>query len=189
MLERLNIRDAACAALLSNERQRHVLLALVERERSQSELADLMGMKLNLLHYHLRRLAMARLVSVSRSQSRAGRAITYYRAVARSFFVPAELAAAIPDRALIEELRDALERSRTGTYSGILYAYDDGPRMRVIQDKRPARPTAELWHRMTLNDTDAAALIEELKSLFARFEARDAASGHRFVTFAALAPL
>ena len=189
MLERLNIHDAARAALLSNERQRHIVLALVDQERTQSELADLLGMKLNLLHYHLRRLVLARLVSVSRSQPRAGRAIAYYRAVARSFFVPAEIATAIPDRALIEELRDALERSRVGTYSGILYAYDDGPRMRVIQDRRPAHPTAELWHRMTLNDADAAALIEELKSLFARFEGRDTASGHRFVAFAALAPL
>lgn len=185
----MDICDAPHAALLSNERQRHILLALVERERSQSELAEMMAMPLSLLHYHLARLARAKLIVLVGSRARAGRAIKYYRAAARSFFVPAELAAPVPDPALFEELRHALEKSRAGTYRGILYSYEDGPRMRVVQERRSSRPTAELWHRMTLSDSDASALAAELKLLFARYEKRDTGLGHRFVTFAALAPL
>ena len=189
MIDRLTLSDPAAAALLSATRPRHIALALVEQDRSQSELSALLGIPLNLLRYHLDRLVAAGLVAVARSEKRRGRPILHFRATAASFFVPAELAPPVPSRPLMEELRQALENVRAGTYSGILYSCQDGPRMRIVRGEQAGRPAAELWHRLCLSDQDARALIEELRLLFARFESRDTGAGHRFVSLAALAPL
>lgn len=189
MIECLTIDDPKAAALLSNERSRHIVLALVEHERSQNDLSARLGLTPSLLHYHLGRLLSARLVTVSRVEPRRGRPIRYFRAAARSFFLPAEMTPHLPDGALIEELRRALQTGRTGTYSGILYAWDDGPRMRVVSDRRSGPPLGEMWHRLTLNDADARALIDELRGVFARFETRQNAAGARFLVLGAVAPV
>jgi DNA-binding transcriptional ArsR family regulator len=189
MIDRLTLSDQVAAALLSGTRSRHIVLALVERDRSQSELSVALGIPLNLLRYHLDRLVAAGLVVVARSEKRRGRPIRFYRAIACSFFIPAELTPPVPSRPLMEELRQALENSRAGTYSGILYSCQDGPRMQIVRAEQAGRPAAELWHRLCLSDQDARALIEELRLLFARFESRDTGAGQRFVSLAALAPL
>ncbi len=189
MIECLTVDDPATAALLSNERQRHIVLAVVEREQSQQALSAALDMPPSLLHYHLGRLLGAGLVTVSRETPRRGRPVRYFRACARTFFVPAELTGQLPDNALIEELRRALNTGRAGAYSGILFSCDNGPRMRVIGDKRSGPPLAEMWHRLTLNDQDARALIDELRDVFARFEARQSAAGTQFLTLGAIAPL
>lgn len=187
MIERMTLRDAATADLLAHERRRHILLALVERERSQQELTLLLRMPANLLHYHLARLVAAGLAVVSRSAARRGRAVLHYRAAAASFFVPAELSAELPDRRRWDALRMALERGRAGTYSGLLYGWDDGPRMQVVRESAAGPIGAELWHRLTLSREDARAMIDELRRLFARYEARSTASGEQYLVLSALA--
>jgi DNA-binding transcriptional ArsR family regulator len=187
MIERLEISDPRSAALLANTRQRHILLALVDRERSQTELSETLGIALNLLHHHLVRLEAAELIEVTRTEPRRGRAVRYFRSVARSFFVPAEQAPEPPRHQLMNELDQALAARRAGTYRGILYFHDDGPRMQVISESGRKQPAAELWHRMRLAEGDAVELIDELRNLFARFQARSAEKGHEFIVHGAVA--
>lgn len=189
MIERMVVADAKAAAMLGRMRPRHIVLALIEQERTQSALAAILGIGLNLLRHHLDRLVAARLIEVTRSEARRGRPIRHYRATAREYFVPAELAPAEPNRPMMEELRQVLERSRAAGYDGMLYHWDDGPRMRIVRDSARGRPAAELWHRMRLTPADAQALIAELRTLFARYESHDAGTGDTFIMLGAIAPL
>jgi len=77
-------------------------------EHSLSELQRMLAMPLPKLHYHVRRLLDAGLLTVSRTQPRAGRPVQFYRAVAERFLVPLDASPALPGDGLAAELRQLL---------------------------------------------------------------------------------
>lgn len=188
MHERTEIRNEAAARIFANERSRLILLALIDRARSPAELAALTDTRLSLLSYHLNRLVALGLATVEREMPRAGRAIRYYRATAKSFFVPAQLTGSLPRHDRTAQLQAALERSFAGSYSGVLYHHDRGPRMRIVPVEGAARGATDLWHRCTLAPDDARALARELVALFDRYAHLDRPNGRRYIVHAALAP-
>ena len=190
MLERLDITDRRAAAALGTARSRRILLALVDQERSLSELAQAAETPLNLLHHHVGKLRRLGLVEVVREQRRGGSPIKFYRAAARSFFVPAELAtrAGSEGPGGAAELRKELEAALAAAHEGVLYFQGDrGPRMRVIGRAEPAMLTAEFWLVLRLDRDDAAALRDELEAVARRYVARSRPTGRRTVAHLALA--
>ncbi len=188
MIETAEITDAAAAAVFGSPRQRKIVLALIAEERSLSQLAGLTATPLNLLDHHMRKFLRLGLVEVVRRQARAGAPIRFYRAVAQSFFVPAEFAAAAPGDAMSARLRAALDRGLAGSVKGYMYAHDGaGPRMRVVQNPDHQKTAAEFWLELRLSDADAADLARELRALLDRFEQRAEDGGRRYVVHAAMA--
>ena len=189
MRETARMVDPRAAAVFGAARQRTILLALVEEERSLSQLARLTGTPLNLLHHHVRKFLRLGLVRVTRVEARAGAPIKHYRATARSFFVPAELMRAGPGAELSGLLRQRLERSLTGVLAGVSYTHDgSGPRMRLVREPGRHPIATELWLELRLTDSDAEELAAGLRALLQRFEARAGKPRRRYLVHAALAP-
>ncbi len=188
MHDRTDIDTPEAASIFANERSRLILLALIDRARSPAELADLTGARLNLLSYHLKRMVALGLATVEAEAARAGRPIRYYRATAKSFFVPAHLAGSLPGRDKAAQLQAALERSFAGSYTGILYLHDHGPRMRIVPVEGGARSAVDLWHRCMLAPADIPAFARDLAELFDRYARLDRPNGRRYIVHAAVAP-
>jgi hypothetical protein len=188
MLDQIRIDVPAAAAVFRSARQRSILLGLVEAERSLSELSKLTGTRLNLLHHHVQRLLRLGLVKLTRTERRAGAPIKRYRAVARSFFVPAELMGD-PRGELTSELRERMERSLASSVRGALYSHTDaGPRMRLVPESDRRVEAAELWLQLRLTHDDAAALSRRLRAVLHQFH-KPARRGQRsYLVHLALAP-
>jgi DNA-binding transcriptional ArsR family regulator len=187
MIETTDIADAAAAAVFENPRQRRIVLALVEQERSSSQLARLTGTPLNLLHHHMARLLRLGLVEITRRQARAGAPITFYRAAARRFFVPAELARADLGRGGAA-LRIALDQSLAGCWKGVVYSHEGGAaRMKLVRDPDRGAVASEFWLEMPLSHADAQALAQALRAVLERFKGRQAPGARRYIVHAAVA--
>jgi len=188
VVETVRITTAQAASVFGAARQRKILLSLIERERSLSQLERLTRTPLNLLHHHVGKLMQLRLARIARVEARAGAPIKYYRAAARRFFVPAELMGANPGAELTSRLQQRLERSLAGFVKGVEYSHDgNGPRMRLVKEPGHAVVT-DLWLELRLSDADAAALDAELRGVFRRFEARSKSAHHPYLVRAAMAP-
>lgn len=82
------VTDPAGIRLLLDPEMRRILAALTDSERRLSDVAVELGVPLNSLLYRVRSLVRAELVQITRQTRRAGRPVKWYRAVARSFFIP-----------------------------------------------------------------------------------------------------
>lgn len=179
------VRTEKAAAVFKDHRRR-LVLELVRGERSLKDLADITGMSLALLTYHVRRLVALGLVREHRKKPRAGRPVRMYRAVAPAFFVPAALAPP-PDAQLAADLTNALRDARQGdTDGGVYYFLDRGrPAMRLAAGRK-GPPALDLWRMMTLSEAEARELTLELEKLLARFGG--GTRGKSYLVHAALAP-
>jgi len=82
------VDDPDAALMVTDPVARRYLEPLLERERSASELARVVGVPLSTAVYRIKRLVRTGLVEQTRCAPRGGRPIRYYRAVADGFFVP-----------------------------------------------------------------------------------------------------
>jgi DNA-binding transcriptional ArsR family regulator len=184
----LVVTDAKAAAMFNNLRQRQILLALIDKECSLGELAKATQTSLNLLHHHIRRLMSFGLVTISGTRKRAGTPVKLYRASARAFFVPADLAGA-PTEPLNEKLRGVLEQSLAGTYRGVLFAHDGtDAKMSLIWDEKFGAGVSELWAELALSEAEAAAVAHELGTILRRHAGRSGKGRRRYIVHAAVAP-
>lgn len=188
MRDPITIDDPRAAAVFRNLRQRQLMFCLMEKERSLGDLGEACGTALNLLHYHVGRLISLGLAEICGIRNRAGAPVKLYRATAKAFFIPAELAGT-PTDPLHDKLREALERSLAGTCKGVLYTHGQaGAHMRLVRDSKPGARTWEIWAELELSDADAVTLAEELKSVLRKYANRRARPRRRYVVHAALAP-
>lgn len=181
------------AAAFQNPLRCRLLIACLHQERTLSQLEVEIGAPLPKLHYHVERLITARLLTVSRSEARAGRARRYFRAVAERFFVPTVFFPQLPSEAWSIELRQALrdESNRSGEVS-LLYASDPRGKMivRLVRGENSAPPRSiELWRRLRLDQQQRAALGKELATLLERYANLEPGDGAKdFLAHAAFAP-
>ena len=189
MLEKKDIATSAAAAVFASMRQRRILLTLIDREQSLSDLMAATGLPLNLLHYHVRKMIRLGLVEITAQRKRAGAPITLYRARAKVFFVPAALSPALPGAEMSAKLHATLERSLAGTVKGTAYFHDGGgPRMVPVYHEARGRMTGAYWVELRLADSDAQRLATELGDILKRFRKR-AGKGPRYLIHTAMAPL
>lgn len=171
MEARVTITTKAAAAVFASPRPRKILLALVGRELSLSQLASATEAPLNLLHHHVTRMVALGLARIERVEPRAGRPIKYYRAAAASFFVPAELSRAVPGEALNRRLRGILQASLARSIEGCAYSAEGGrPRMRLVRSEEGQETAAEFWLELRLGRAQARALAEDLRAVLRRYE-------------------
>lgn len=191
MRERMVVSEARTARAFSNARQRRLLLELVAKELPLQELARSLQLCLSLAHYHVTRLLELGLIQVTREQPRAGRVIKHYRALARSFFVPAHLTSQSVGKELAAELSTLLDHAQQrDPADGMLYFIDDQalPRMQLMQSATRTAAANEYWHRLMLTNEDARLLASELKALLSRFAGRPNGKARSYLAYCALAP-
>lgn len=187
------MNNAVQAGAFQNQLRCRLLMACTHREKTLTQLKAEIGAPLPKLHYHAERLIAAGLLTVSRSEARAGRAIRYFRALAERFFVPHAFLPQLPSDAWITELRQALrdESNRSGEVS-LLYASDPHGRMivRLVRGEDSAPPgSIELWRRLRLDPEQRAALGEEMGALLERYAMVEPGDGAKdFLAHAAFAP-
>jgi DNA-binding transcriptional ArsR family regulator len=174
--------------LFADPLRRRILLLLAGCELNLSALAQETGARLNLLHYHLKRLVEAGLVVCTREQARAGRPVRHYRALHSAFFVPDALLAERPGRAVARALDSALENARARGGGGTLFDIDERgrPRMRRL-DETEGAAAFEIVRLLQLDPGDAAALAGELSALVRRYEGRAGSRRSEWIVRAALA--
>ena len=189
----VRIGDPGQAAAFENPLRCRLLVACAHEELSLSQLEKRFNVPLPKLHYHIGCLLRARLVTISRAQPRAGRAIRYYRAVGEKFLIPHSLLAQAPGENWAGELRQLLrdENNRNDELS-LLYAPapDGNLRIRLVRAEHagPAR-TFERWRIMKLNPDQRVALAQELSDVVERYAALDPATGaEMYLVHSAFAP-
>jgi hypothetical protein len=182
------VSNPRVAAIFKRLRLRQILLVLIQRECSLSDLAEATQVSLNLLHHHIGRLISFGLVKISGYRRRAGAPVKLYRATARTFFVPADLAGA-PTEPLNERLRDVLERSLAGAYKGVVFACDGtNAQMRLVRDQEFNARVSELWAELDLSEAEAGVLSRELGAILGRYAGRRGKGRRRYMIHSAVVP-
>jgi hypothetical protein len=166
------ISKPSAAAVFASARQRKIVQTLISEELTLGALSRATQTPLNLLLYHVAKCIGLGLIEIVRHQRRAGRAVKYYRATAKTFFVPAELIAEMPGTGLTEQLRMSLDRCLSNSLEGINFTHDGRtPRAHLVKDSLKSIPI-ELWLDVGLGSADAEQLAVELQSVVDRFRAR-----------------
>ncbi len=104
------VHTAAAARALIDPKKRRYLEPFIGRERTASEVAKMLGIKLTAMLYQLEQLKALGLLQVTRQQARRGRPIKLYRATADKFFVPFEVTRAESLTTLLAELEADFQR-------------------------------------------------------------------------------
>lgn len=202
------VREPAIADLLTNPESLRQLDPFLGRECTVSEAARLTGTLPNTMLARVRRWTTLGLLRVSRQEERAGRSVSWYRAVADSWFIPfdttsaesLESSLAQRDEWWSSRLRKAVVRSReeqVGTWGTRVYRDRRGylqVQMAVSPDSnwtslaadRPAVLAA--WRDgLYLDFADAKELQRELFELLLRYQRKQGAQ--RYLLRLGLAPL
>ncbi|WAC24078.1 hypothetical protein [Blastomonas sp. SL216] len=155
-----------------------------------TELASATELPLSLLHYHVSQCMRLGLVEITREQPRSGRAVKFYRAVAKSFFVAADLIDEMPGTAFTRKLRNLLDQNLNRSLQGICFKHDGvRPRAELVTDPDQQKDAVELWLDVGLTRADAARLRQELKALMDRYRACESAASPRYLLHVAAVKL
>ena len=99
------ITNAETAQALADLSELRSLLPFFFNELTLSEAAEVLGLKLNTMHYRAKRLMSLGLSEVASEEPRKGRAMKRYRATSSDYFVPFEATAAGTLETLFAQLR------------------------------------------------------------------------------------
>lgn len=214
---RQKVVSSKAAELLTDWRQRRFLEPFVPGPTSMSEAADVLGVKLNALHYRVGQLIELGLLEVVSSVKRKGRAVKLYGPTAKEFFVPF---ASTPHATVEDMVRrlSALDEFLTHAVAtlisqaenwGVLVSQNisekeprllvklapldahgtPAPRLRrtLLASSTPAVWSGEVLVKL---DTETAkALQRELADLTERFEQRQRAGGQPYYVVLGMTPI
>ena len=167
----MRVRDRRAADALCRPFQRHLVLSLIGRDASVSELVAESGLSMRTLHYQIVRLLELGLLKIASRTRRGGRPIKRYTAAAEAFFVPESLMSWRPGAVLERQLRDALRRADA---DGMLFYRDSaGMSMREVRTA-PADPriAADIWQIVNLDERDAKQLVADIRNLLDQVRTR-----------------
>jgi len=190
----LKVADPLQVAAFDNPLRCRILIACGAREHSLSDLRGLLDLPFPKLHYHVGRLLTAGLLTISRTQPRAGRPVQFYRAVAERFLVPQDSMLAGPGETYSAELRQSL-RDEAAREGGVAVRYGPGPaegtmKVQLVRAEATSPPRRmELWRIIKLTPQQRMALGKELIEIFERYDTGEPAAGAEgYLVHAALAP-
>lgn len=168
----VTVGDRRAADAMCRSFERHLVLSLVGRDASISELVRESGLSMRTLHYQVVRLVKLGLLKIASRTRRGGRPIKRYTAAAEVFFVPESLMTVRPGAVLERELREALGHTHA---NGVLFYRDSagGMSMRSVRttplDKRIA---LDIWQILHLDEHEAKQLGAAIKTLIEHVKAR-----------------
>ncbi|RIH76715.1 hypothetical protein Mterra_03845 [Calidithermus terrae] len=195
----LRVEQPQAAEVLTDPKAAGFLFPFLLGEHSPSSAARLLGVKLNVLMYWVRRFLAHGLLEHTRTEPRGGRAVRYYRAVANAFFVPFKALSRGDLETFLEGIeqpfQQALKRARLelltapgeewglwlsargGTLS---FSYGDAEGERLFNNRKPQAPaTLNLWVSLDLDFEQAKAFQHELIELYQKYAARGGGQTYR----------
>lgn len=203
----LTVDDPTQARLLSDLTAFRYFEPFIARERSASQAAAEAGCGLDTMLYRVKRFLAAGLLTVTRSDRRAGRPVRYYRSVADALFVPF---AAMPYATLEERLASQMASGNrrlirsiaevlrdTGLEGRRIFRGDNGVVWNEsaadvdtpLNPEDPSMPAAiQFGLGLHLDFGEAKELQRELHRLFERFRDREAGGGQKYMLQVALLP-
>ncbi|MDP9766605.1 ArsR/SmtB family transcription factor [Deinococcus enclensis] len=151
--------DPAAARVLADAYTRQFFQPFIWRERLVSDVARELGVSKAAVLYRVRQFLRLGLLTVTRTEARAGRALKYYRASSRGYFVPFAATHADTVQALYEASLDHPRRSVLASlaqvWSGLaddardygLYTFGDerGLMSHALLPYRPAACWGRFW--------------------------------------------
>jgi hypothetical protein len=207
--ERKRVDDPAAAAVVLDPAARRYLAPFLGRERRVSDVARELGADMSAVLYRVRQFLRLGLLEVARVEPRRGRAVRYYRSVAKRFFVPFGATTLAAQEALspqtFAELQQALNESIGAAWTEaagderplgvhVFRGRDDAVLMDVVPDGDDEHPSDfftsllesdapavwDTWGSISLAPEDAKALQREIASLVGRYRrSGDGAPGER----------
>lgn len=144
----LFVTDPEAARILAHPAERRFLEPFMRGDKTMSEAASKVGLKLNTMHYRVRKLLDLGLIEVVRETPRRGRAVKIYRATAEAFFAPFSVTPYDSlDTLITEMLSDAYTRfirnlaatflERADSWGVLLSKEGDGVVSRLAPSERP----------------------------------------------------
>lgn len=168
----MKVSERRAADALCRPFQRHLVLSLIGRDASVSELVSEGGLSMRALHYQVVRLLELGLLRIASRTRRGGRPIKRYTAAAEAFFVPESLMSWRPGAVLDRELREALGRAPG---DGMLFYRDSagGMSMREVRTA-PVDPriAADVWQILDLDEREAKQLVADIRILLDQVRSR-----------------
>lgn len=213
---RHKVVNPKAAELLTDWRQRRFFEPFVPGPTTITEAAEVLGVKLNAMHYRVTQLLNLGLLEVVGATKRGGRAVKLYRPTAEAFFVPF---AATPHATMVEMIRrlsalDEFLGHAVATLTaqseswGVLVSAgtseESGLEVKLTpldaQGAPAPRPSGALlassapavWSGETcvmLDFETAKALQRELADLSRRFEGMQSASGQPYYVVLGMTPM
>jgi DNA-binding transcriptional ArsR family regulator len=191
----LIITDAKVAAFLNDTTKNRFLAPFIAKERSLSEAAKIVGVKLNTMTYWVKKLLEMNLIKQTRSEARKGSSVRYYRSIADEIIVPVEL---IPkesyEAVLFEQMQPIFEHFIRANVRSALKQHPGGWKLHffrrpdgvVWREDKPDLPGGRRtlpfpalndWYRPTLTRENAKKLEAELIELLERYQTKEYAKG------------
>jgi hypothetical protein len=185
----ITIQDPRAASVFAQSHLRRILLQFAAQPRSISEVAKNLQIDIKQLHQCVSKFHRLGLVVVTGQHKRSGRAIRFYQATAKSFFIPATAASRPFSRGLEKELREALARDAATAVKGMLFSLDEDGRVvgQVVENAGASFVPMDSWRILRLNTSRAAQLKQELINVLDRFQDNVDHGGQVFLIHAAIA--
>ncbi|MGL4177029.1 MAG: helix-turn-helix domain-containing protein [Dermatophilaceae bacterium] len=204
------VSDPAVARLLVDVSRARFVGPFLGREATASDAARQLGVTLDQLLARLRLLSRAGLVTVVRTEPRAGRAVKVYRTVADEFFVPLSTLELDRDTlrsedhwhgvfrrgfeaVMVAELgrhdRPGARICAAGPGARVEVQAAVAPGIRYDEEAPAAPPIVYSWRSIRLAAADAKELQREMYALVARFVERHDDAQPAYVVGAALASM
>ena len=211
--ETVVVTNSEAARVLADPTERRFLNPFMRGERTLSEAAAEVGLKLNAMHYRVQKLLALGLIEVAREEPRKGRAVKVYWASAEAFFAPFEVTPYASLEALITEMLHASSehfiRNLAQTFLnradswGVLLAKEGGSGVaRLAPSHKPEaeRPGASIldpdfpavWVTngfTALTFEEAKAFQRELSELLGRYSRPESSSEQRYYFTLGLTPV
>ena len=206
------VDDPEVAAALTDVKQWNVVSVFMLQERTLSDAAQRLKMKLPTLTYRVQRLLRLGILELTRTEARRGSPVKYYRAVSRHFFVPFRVTPRATLETLLhsshhwfdERVKRALARAffeATKDWGVNLYSDEPGdfnislspvPERDDAFVKRSLEPSFPAVYDsntvLALKHADAKALQRELNALFQRYNALNSEGQHPYLVRLTLVP-
>ncbi|MFC4425982.1 ArsR/SmtB family transcription factor [Deinococcus navajonensis] len=159
--------DPAAARVLADGYTRQFFEPFIWRERRVTEVARDLGISKTAMLYRVRQFLRLGLLEVTRTEPRAGRAIRYYRATSRGYFVPFTATTADSVQSLYEESLDNTRRSVLSALTRAWSTLADDPRwfgLYTFGDEQGLKSHALLPYRPAdnLHDLSQQGFLEPL---------------------------
>jgi predicted transcriptional regulator len=181
----LHIQRPEVVRLLVNSNEQPFLLPYMKAEHSVAEVARKLNLDFQLVYRKTKRLERYGLIKQTRTKTRTGRPVAFYRAVADRFFASAKVMS-------LEQIFDLLESNLIPKMrKGLMNEYYNAPDQNVgthffaneknhlsvlfghadpNQTWRPRTPTMSFWRYLYLNHETAQQLRQDLEQILSRYD-------------------
>ena len=211
-LNQLTVTDETAARILTSTDSVRRLEPFMKRDTTLSEAAKELGLKLPHLLYHVNRFVDLGLLEVVREQKRGGRAVKFYGATAKTFFVPFQVTPSETLERLLYDLSTPQEKlfhreaarvlQRQSPTWGLAVSYDDGGVRIALTPHKDGRvetasaflsPEAEALFAidgtLTLEFQTAKALQKDLFELYKTYAEKQHPKGQTYAIRLGLTPV